>query len=221
MRDPKLNFTLLEEGMENAETRLNNLVYRLGAAYGAVEEFDVNNPPASPKEGEAYYVGSSPTSDWVGNGSQLAFQFEGDWEYLIPKGGFTFCDIDSDRYTTVVDAIPFDFAARDDISFLNDSGGNYSPSAWLGTIHYLFLDGNDTIGALSNGRPGYNYVFMIEQQTGGPWEATWSSNYYFPGGTDPSLSNTAGDIDVFWFIRSDSGQNHLLASSLNSRNSPV
>ena len=221
MRDPKLNFTLLEEGMESAEARLNNLVHRLGAAYGSVEEFDVNTPPVSPGEGDAYYVGSSPTSGWVGNGSQLAFQFGGEWEYFLPKGGFAFYVKTGDRYMTTVDAIPFDFAARDDINFISDSGGTFSPSAWFGTVQYLDLDGNDTINALSNGRPGYNYVFMIEQQTGGPWEATWSSNYYFPGGVDPSLSNTALDIDVFWFIRSNSGENHLLASSLNSRNTPA
>ncbi len=40
-----------------------------------------NDPPSSPAEGSRYIVGDTPTGEWVGNPTQLAFFIDGAWDF--------------------------------------------------------------------------------------------------------------------------------------------
>jgi len=44
-------------------------------------------PPASPADGDAYVVGSSPTGAWEGRAGQVAFYASG-WRFKTPKAGW-------------------------------------------------------------------------------------------------------------------------------------
>lgn len=47
----------------------------------------INAPPASPADGAAYIIGSSPTGAWEGKAGQVAFYFSG-WRFKTPKAGW-------------------------------------------------------------------------------------------------------------------------------------
>jgi hypothetical protein len=64
--------------------------------------------------------------------------------------------------------------------------------------HQLTLGGNRTL-ALANATTGQQFTLILIQDGTGSRTVTWFSTIKWPGGTAPTLTTTAGGIDVFTF----------------------
>lgn len=60
------------------------------------------------------------------------------------------------------------------------------------------LGGNRTL-AISNATVGQNFTIALKQDGTASRTVTWFSNIYWPGGTEPTLTTTAGKVDEFGF----------------------
>lgn len=82
-------------------------------------------------------------------------------------------------------------------------GANVAVDMSGGFNFTVTLAGNRNIDNPSNAKPGQSGILIIKQDGTGSRTATWSSNWKFPGGTDPTLSTTASATDVVsYFVES-------------------
>ena len=69
------------------------------------------------------------------------------------------------------------------------------------------------MGTPSNPADGQKITFQVTQGTGGPYTLSWASGYAFSAGlAQPTLSTTAGDVDLLCFIYNSSKSAWLLAA---------
>jgi hypothetical protein len=88
--------------------------------------------------------------------------------------------------------------------------------ASLGNDFRVALGGNRTVGTPANPADGQKITFQVTQGTGGPYTLTWASGYSFSAGlAQPTLSATAGNIDLLCFIYNSSKSAWLLAAFVN------
>jgi hypothetical protein len=107
---------------------------------------------------------------------------------------------------------PVYFAATQMTGWFDCSPATVDPTVVLdfasGVQQYLFLT-RDTIVWLPtmNQQEGMFYV-LVEQDPNGPWLLTWKANnpttdgsavVYWPGGTEPTMTATAGALDLYTF----------------------
>lgn len=87
---PRLGITQLEEGQALPEVVVNEGVLKLeqGANSWIVKDKDIDDPPGSPAEGDAYIVATaSPSGAWTGWGGRIAYYANGTWEDHTPIEG--------------------------------------------------------------------------------------------------------------------------------------
>ena len=68
--------------------------------------------------------------------------------------------------------------------------------ASLGNVFTVTLGGNRTLGAPSNLLDGATYIWIITQDGGGSRTLAYNSAFKFSGGSDPTLTTTAGAVDI-------------------------
>jgi len=71
-------------------------------------------------------------------------------------------------------------------------------------LHQLTLVSFSTL-AVTNVDIGQKFILRIAQSAGGGASVGWFSTIFWPGGLVPTLSTTAGDVDVFGFICTGAG----------------
>lgn len=87
---PRLGITQLEEGQALPEVVVNEGVVTLeqGANSFIVKDKDIDDPPGSPAEGDAYIVHTaSPSGAWTGWGGRIAYYTNGSWDSVTPIEG--------------------------------------------------------------------------------------------------------------------------------------
>jgi hypothetical protein len=62
------------------------------------------------------------------------------------------------------------------------------------------LAGNRTLAAPTNQVDGATYILIVKQDATGSRTLTFNSTYKFPGGTAPTLSTGANDVDIVTFV---------------------
>ncbi len=83
---------------------------------------------------------------------------------------------------------------------------NYGLSTWdldTGQSYILTLTGNTTITP-TNMKSGATYIMILKQDGTGNRTITWNSVFKWAGGTAPTLSTGANDVDIITFL-SDGG----------------
>jgi hypothetical protein len=88
-----------------------------------------------------------------------------------------------------------------DVEVLSD-GATVTPTGAL-SLHTLTLGGNRTLANPTTITAGATYVFKITQDGTGSRTLSWGAAYDWAGGTAPTLSTGAGDVDVFSGISLD------------------
>lgn len=88
-----------------------------------------------------------------------------------------------------------------DVEVLSD-GATVTPTGDL-SLHTLTLGGNRTLANPTTITAGATYVFKIKQDGTGSRTLSWGAAYDWAGGTAPTLSTGAGDVDVFSGISLD------------------
>ena len=72
------------------------------------------------------------------------------------------------------------------------------------------------MGTPSNATGGQQIIFQVTQGSGGPFVLSWGSGYEFSAALpQPSLSTTAGQIDLLGFIYDAARGMWLLAAFVN------
>ncbi len=66
----------------------------------------------------------------------------------------------------------------------------------LGNVFTVTLAGNRTLGAPSNLAAGATYIWIFTQGSGGSHTLGYNGVFKFSGGTQPTLSTSAGAIDI-------------------------
>ncbi len=88
----------------------------------AVIEFDRTEPPADPRDGDAYVLGPDPTGDWAGQGGRLAGYRDGGWSFWTPLPGWLAWDLSGDQ-----------------IRVCSETGG-FVPAAMIGQVESLGIN---------------------------------------------------------------------------------
>ena len=66
-------------------------------------------------------------------------------------------------------------------------------------VQYVTMTGNCTF-TFSNPQSGAIYRLILKQDATGTRLATWPATVSWPGGTAPTLSTTAADLDIITFV---------------------
>lgn len=74
----------------------------------------------------------------------------------------------------------------------------------VSNLHELTVGNGNTL-AVTNVDVGQRFILRLAQPAGGGASISWFSTISWPGGLIPTLSTTAGDIDVFGFICTGAG----------------
>ena len=79
------------------------------------------------------------------------------------------------------------------------SGTSVSWDAGSNQSAVLVLGHNATMGAATNQANGGVYILKVTQNSS-PKTLSWNSNYKWPGNSAPTMTTTAGAVDVFTFV---------------------
>lgn len=88
---PRLGMPEMTDSQEDHYATNNEEIRILDAiAQGGVLDKDLAIAPGSPSDGDAYIVGTSPSSDddWNGHDDEIAYFSSTDWIFITPKPGF-------------------------------------------------------------------------------------------------------------------------------------
>lgn len=75
-------------------------------------------------------------------------------------------------------------------------GANIATDASLSNVFTVTLGGNRTLDNPTNLVAGRTYVWVVTQDGSGGHALAYGSSFDFPGGTAPTLSTGAGDVDL-------------------------
>ncbi|WP_454286220.1 DUF2793 domain-containing protein [Rhizobium arsenicireducens] len=75
----------------------NEALQALDAVVQLVIKAHLASPPASPPEGECFWVLPGATGDWAGESGRLAFRQDGAWTFIAPRTGWCCYDLTEER----------------------------------------------------------------------------------------------------------------------------
>ena len=67
-------------------------------------------------------------------------------------------------------------------------------------VAQVTLGGNRTLANPTNKVAGATYIIIVKQDSSGSRTLAYGSDYKFPGGTAPTLSTGANDVDILCFL---------------------
>lgn len=86
---PRLDLPFIQPSQAQKHVTHNEAVELLDAVVQMrLEDVDVNDPPTSPGEGEAWSVSETPTGSWAGNGGRIASWRNNGWLFIEPQAGW-------------------------------------------------------------------------------------------------------------------------------------
>lgn len=84
---PRFAFPLLYSGQAQKEVFVNEALALADALLFCILEGEQASPPASPGEGKAWLVGTSPAGEWAGQAGKIACRQLGQWLFVTPRDG--------------------------------------------------------------------------------------------------------------------------------------
>ena len=85
----RLNLPLIAEAQAQKHVTHNEALSDLDTLVQlTVQDRDLNTPPASPAEGDAWIVAASATGEWAGHDGEIAAFRNGGWVFHAPQEGF-------------------------------------------------------------------------------------------------------------------------------------
>ncbi len=85
---PRMGLPELAQMQEMDSAQINEALIRLDALGGVfLKGLFVNDPPATPADGDTYVTGGAPTGAWSGYAYKLAYCIDGGWRVFTPFDG--------------------------------------------------------------------------------------------------------------------------------------
>lgn len=203
-----LAITLVEQSQAQKEVTVNAALTRIDAILNASAiDKDVATPPGSPSAGDVYIVAASATGDWSGEDGNLAY-FDQVWKFIAPQEGMKIWVGDEDCFYVYFASA---WHAEGDYSRLFTKAQVFAIQVLTDatTIDWdvraqqvasVTLAGNRTLANPSNAVAGGTYILVVTQDATGSRTLAFSSDYRFADGSAPTLSTSAGAVDVLSFI---------------------
>ena len=93
------------------------------------------------------------------------------------------------------------------IGTVTDVGGVQSTDASTGVVFPVTLNpvGANTLDNPTNLQEGQTYTWRLMQDSSTPVDITFGSNFYFPDGTTPAITQTASAVDIVRATALDDG----------------
>lgn len=86
---------------------------------------------------------------------------------------------------------------------------------WVNSnVQYVVLGGNRTF-TFANPMDGARYLIMLQQDATGSRTVTWPATVLWSGGTAPTLTTTAGKVDIITFVYDATNAKYYGGSNLN------
>lgn len=89
---PRFGLPLLFAGQSQKEFYVNEAHTLTDALLHCAIEGEAAAPPATPVNGQAWLVGSSPSGAWTGQAGKIAFHQSGNWIFAAPRDGMRILD---------------------------------------------------------------------------------------------------------------------------------
>lgn len=78
---PRYGIPFVLESQAQANITHNEAILALQVLATGVDDYDINAPPGSPADGDAYIIGSAPTGAWAGRPHSIAYYMAG-WRFI-------------------------------------------------------------------------------------------------------------------------------------------
>lgn len=193
---PKLKAVLLGGSPAGNDDLVNVALLKVEATFGILDR-DLATPPDNPVAGDAYLVATGGTGAWLGQSGKIAVRdAEFNWVFMPAFEGMSLRIADEN---VRVEYDGTKFSAVDGFITLVD-GANIAWDVSKGANAQVTLAGNRTLDAPTNFVAGRIYTLTVIQDGTGTRLLTWDALVNWAGGTAPTLSVGAADIDVFQFV---------------------
>jgi len=193
----RMAFPLLTEGQDGAEITVNDGLVRLDAlAHCRVLDKDLNDPPSTPTNGDAYLVGvrypssGSPSGAWTGKTGNVAIFSNGAWIFQAPIEGMLVWVADEKRFLQYFGSAWRPLHTNSQISVASAS----TVTLYTNVSHdFKCVLGHNITFSLTGTLDGGEEVTLKVQQdaTGGRTIAFDSSVRYNAAIPSPTISSTA------------------------------
>ncbi len=110
-----------------------------------------------------------------------------------------------DRFVDTSDSYVHSGDVRAEVLTANSLTQNLADAATVnwdaasGTTGMLAIGGNRTVAYPTNTEAGMDLTLVVTQDATGSRTITWNGNYYWAGGTAPTLSTAANSVDILRF----------------------
>lgn len=85
---PRMGLPELAQMQEMDSAQINEALIQIDALGGVfLKGLLVNDPPATPADGDTYVTGGAPTGAWAGNAYKIAYCIDGGWRIFTPFDG--------------------------------------------------------------------------------------------------------------------------------------
>jgi hypothetical protein len=194
---PKIGLTYLETGQTGAETRVNGWINNLESiAQLSFIDRDLTAPPGSPSDGDVYLVASTASGDWLSQDGKIAIYFSG-WSFVAVSEGMR-AWVEDENAWIMYDGSKW-AVYEGPVVTLTDAA-SISWDMATGPVAQVTLGGNRTLNTPTNIDNGRVYSLLVIQDGTGSRTITWPSEVKWPGGTAPTLSTGANDVDLVSFV---------------------
>lgn len=219
---PILALPLLSESQASKYLTHNEAVRLVESIIGSgIVDKDLTAPPTSPSDGSAYIVAASPTGLWAGKVNNVAVFLNGAWLFIAPNiliAPLFVRDEQADYYYNGSAWIARIYAgsASPNTAYLNiaqtytrsqnvqtvvlTDAATITPDAALSNVFRVTLAGNRTFANPANLIDGQTVVLQVIQDATGSRTISWGNNYDFGAAGLPTLTTTAGKMDILTFI---------------------
>ncbi|WP_368185838.1 DUF2793 domain-containing protein [Aestuariibius sp. HNIBRBA575] len=181
----------------------NEALQRLdGLVQLTLMSFDADTPPGPPNDGDAHFVGSSPTGAWLGQAGMLAIWDNTNWTFTAPLAGWLAWDVGNQAF------VVFDGSSWQDLPVILENVSGIGIQSTSDATNRLSVSSDASLFS----HAGAGHQFKINKASAGDtasllYQSNWTGHAEIglAGDTDLSIKTSANGSTWFESLRFESG----------------